>query len=155
MRLEALYLFGGFYIDTDVFVLKSFDSFIDSDKIIVGEEDTNIICSAVIGSPPKNNEILLTLYEMIELIEKEYESHGKITYNHEADFFAPTLLTKRWIDNKDVSVFNPEYFYPIHWRDEWRVEERDAEDIEKYMHRILKSTTTETHSVHRWAGTWQ
>jgi mannosyltransferase OCH1-like enzyme len=155
MRLESLYLWGGFYIDTDVFVIKSFNDLIDYDNIVVGEEDKNIICSAVIGAPPKNKEILSTLNEMVYLIDQEYKKTGSIAYNHESEYFAPTLLTKRWINNSDINVLNTEYFYPIHWRDEWSVEERDSENLEMYMDRALKSITKNTYSIHRWAGTWK
>ena len=155
MRLEALYIWGGFYIDTDVFVIKSFDDLSVYDNIVVGEEDKDIICSAVIGSPPKNKEILSTLNEMIYLIEQEYAKTGSIVYNHKSEYFAPNLLTKRWLNNADATILNTEYFYPIHWSNEWSVEDRDGEDSDMYLNRALKSITNNTYSIHRWAGTWK
>jgi mannosyltransferase OCH1-like enzyme len=60
IRLEALYKFGGFYVDADIEVYKSFNDFTNLENPIVGWEnkDNNSIGSAVIGSPAKNKYIL-------------------------------------------------------------------------------------------------
>lgn len=48
VRLKVLYEFGGIYLDTDMLMLKSLDSFLD-DKCFFGAENETFISAGIIG----------------------------------------------------------------------------------------------------------
>ncbi|MBT9036099.1 hypothetical protein BTJ18_03920 [Lactobacillus delbrueckii subsp. bulgaricus] len=49
VRLYALYAKGGIYLDTDVYLLKTFDDFLQ-DEVFMSFESSNTVCTAVIGA---------------------------------------------------------------------------------------------------------
>ena len=61
-RLEALYNYGGFYLDTDVMVYKSFETLLDYDCIF-GFEEKNNIATSFMGAK-KNSKIIKEFLEL-------------------------------------------------------------------------------------------
>ena len=61
VRLYALINFGGIYLDTDVIVVKNFDSFL-SDRAFLSFESNKTLCTAVIGSQ-KDNPFLIKCFD--------------------------------------------------------------------------------------------
>lgn len=73
-RLKALVDYGGIYLDTDVDVLKKFDSLLSENKLIMSNESEKSLCTAVILSN-KNNQILEKF--MNSYIDKKFVIDGK------------------------------------------------------------------------------
>ncbi|KAE9504091.1 glycosyltransferase family 32 protein [Lactiplantibacillus plantarum] len=67
VRMYAIYTQGGIYLDTDVLVLHSFDSLLNS-KTFVGFEDSVTPFSAVFGAEPENEFVAenLRLYDSLK-----------------------------------------------------------------------------------------
>lgn len=139
MRLEALYRYGGIYIDTDVEVTRSFNPLINIDAPFAAWESLDTIGSAVIGAPAGHPEILKLIEYCIETIERDVvDSH--IEYSHELDMFSPKVLTKFWSNNPNVLILPPASFYPYHWTEKDRASETyDA---------------PYTYGVHHWNNSW-
>lgn len=143
IRLEALYRFGGFYVDTDVEVFKNFDVFCNQSKPIVGfenRENTAIGC-AIMGSPPKNDEILKALIHIVETIKKD-SVNGKIPYEQSQRYFLPNFLSKHWKNNENITKMNRDVFYPY--------------DLgEKNEKRYFDFTSNpKTYAAHHWSLSW-
>lgn len=152
MRVEALYNWGGAYIDTDVFCIRSFDDLLKHDTIIVGLEDENVVGSAVILSPPKNEKILEVLNLMINSLKEE--SINGYKYDHHSNVFTPTIFTKTWRNDDEVVKLPPEAFFPIHWAVDHKVAGRDNESIDQYLSRIQDSITENTYCSHKSTASW-
>lgn len=115
VRAFVLYNYGGIYMDTDVEVLGTFDSFL-GDKMFVGFEEGNFVGTCVMGTE-KGHPIM-----------KEYLDHydGTTYFNEDGTKYTDTnvvLLTKlleskglQRNDSKqtvgDVTVYPRTYFSP-------------------------------------------
>ena len=101
-RLEILYKYGGIYLDTDMYLLKSLDKFLDN-QCFLGKEDDMHISAGIIGSTPNNNYILKC---------KEFYDN-----NSELVIPIPKILTKVFETNHEealnVMIYEKEIFYPL------------------------------------------
>ena len=89
MRYEVLRLYGGFYLDTDVEVFRSFDDFLDMDFVCALESPTHV-GSAVLGCIP-NHPVTCA---MLDAIYRNFLSNGipRSAYQ-QLTFGGPYLLT--------------------------------------------------------------
>lgn len=152
MRIEAIYNWGGAYIDTDVFCIKPFDDLTQHDKIVVAFEGYDVIGSAVILAPPKNEKVFNLLNEMITIVKKEYV--GDFKYGSHSEAFSPRIFTNFWKNDNDVIKLSPESFYPILWSDDHKVLNRDLESVDDYLSRISSSITEQTYCSHKAVASW-
>jgi hypothetical protein len=161
IRLEALYNLGGFYIDTDIFMIKPFDDLINTSSIIVGNESDNEVDffgSAVIASPPKNINILNTLHKFLEYAQKNAKDPEMGPFSHLWDAFLPRMVTDLALNSEDGLVIKKprESFYPVPWSEDDIVSPKINKDesAASYVDRVSSFITTESYCVHGWAGTW-
>lgn len=131
IRLHALVNEGGIYLDTDILVLKSFDSLLEQD-FFVGEYKKDSLNAAVVGSVagyPLLNE-LLDFYQ-----------------NQNFDFLKPLTIPgvfDQFIWNHALpsgTIYPTEYFYPL------PLEQKTA-DYSKFL-------TTNSYCVHLWNHSWK
>jgi mannosyltransferase OCH1-like enzyme len=143
IRLEALYLYGGFYVDADIEVFKNFNSFCNYSNPIVGWETKNnsSIGSAVIGAPPKNKYIYEVLSHSIEIIKKD-STNKTISYDQDERYFLPNLLNKHWSKNNEVTKMSRKTFFPYDL----------GEKAEKRYFDFSKSP--DTYAAHHWSLSW-
>lgn len=143
IRLEALYKFGGFYVDADIEVYKSFNSFLDLDSPIVGWEnrDNNSIGSAVMGSPAKNKYILEVLNYKIECIKRD-SVDNTIEHVQTKEHFMPNLLNQMWSKNNNIIKMNRDTFFPYDFGEK---EEKRYFDF---------SQNPNTYAAHHWNLSW-
>ncbi len=127
-RLRILYDQGGIYLDTDMYVLKNFEDLLNYD-IFLGYEDNEFINSAVLGSK-KNNWLIKKVLEEYDLL-KELETIPKIITR---------VLAKENIENKNIKIFEPVYFYPF-----------SIENIKAFNY---KNAPKESYAVHLWNYSW-
>lgn len=155
LRLEALYYWGGFYIDTDVIMVKSFDDLCKFDLPIIGFEDDLDLGSAVLGSPLKNIKILQALSELVLRIKQDLKEFGYVRYNGQVPVFGPRVITHIFKNSEESIKLDSDYFYPapyfLHNKDGHI---KKNESVLQYVERVNKYFTKNTYCVHAWSGTW-
>lgn len=154
MRLEALYNWGGIYIDTDIFCVRSFNGILNLGSIVVGYEGDVHLGSAVIASTAKNSKILL----MIEDIIKELEEKGRDDFvfgSPGSIAFGPRILQKHLLNDDDAVKLPVDFFYPISYGDEHDGSKFLEESAFEYVNRINQYSTENTYCSHKWAHSWR
>jgi mannosyltransferase OCH1-like enzyme len=140
-RLKILEEFGGIYLDTDMFVLKTFDNFLNFD-LVLGKEDEKHISAGMIAASANNLFIKKVLEKYDNLKIGEY-----ITI--------PRVLTEVWSSESPLlwrgqvaeqlgegcsKIFEAKYFYPF-----------TAENIKNFN---FKNAPNESYAVHMWDYSW-
>lgn len=95
-RIHALYTMGGFYLDTDIEVVKSFDDLIEKDLIMGYEDSGNLIMTAFIASAP-NNKLLKELLNI-------YKNEKFILENEKLNELSNTKRITQYLLNKNVKI---------------------------------------------------
>ncbi len=107
-RLEALYRYGGIYLDTDVRLLKSFNPFLSKRSFLSYEEETFKVSTAVIGAEPG--------LEWVKGFLAHYDNRHFITHDGYYKTQANTdLLSYFIINNKNLfdgilTIYDLHYF---------------------------------------------
>ncbi len=136
VRLWALSNYGGIYLDTDMYILKSLEDLLD-DNCFFGYEDRQgvLVGTAIIGSEVSHPFINQILFEYDKLVfEKKKLSELIITriitkalnrYNfkniviHDFDFFYPYPYNSGDLD-RNFLAFKTENTFAIHlWNKSW------------------------------------
>lgn len=115
VRLKVLYDYGGIYLDTDIEMIDSFDSFL-GEKAFMGFEDTNVIQTGVIGSEKNNPFIgdLIKYYNMRPFVN----DNGKLDQTPNVTFVSECVRDLGLkFDNtyqafENISIFPKTYFCP-------------------------------------------
>lgn len=145
-RLKILYKEGGIYLDSDMFVLKSFNDFIESGfSLVLGKEDGIHISAGMIACTPKNifikkcldfydtnTDDMITIPRVLTNIFEEYKKDNNIKTDE--------------LEKNNIKVFEPNYFYPF-----------DANNIKNFKFDFAKNTSTapsESYAVHMWNYSW-
>lgn len=114
-RLEALYNFGGVYLDTDIEIKKDFYDLISERKLVLGyEAGGSHLMTAFIAAEKKNN--------LIGAILKNYEEEHFINDNGKFNLYPNTyritkflsdknyIIDGKFSESKDVLLCPEEYF---------------------------------------------
>ena len=140
VRLYALYNFGGIYLDTDVEVLKKFDSLLEN-TVFFGAESEFSLCTATIGAVSKN-EFILRLMHLYDN-KKFLGSDGSIDKTPNSQLLYSFVKQDGYCYSEDIFrgdsyvIYPSDYFFPINC----------------YTHRECR--TKNTYSIHHYAGTWK
>lgn len=128
-RLKALLDEGGIYLDTDIYVVKSFDDLLDY-EVFLGKEDEEIMNGAVLGARKRNVfiEDLLTTYNSKGV---EMEVIPKIITD---------VYKKNQLKYSGVKIFDKIYFYPF-----------NSYEIKQFNY---KNAPEESYAVHLWNYSW-
>ena len=128
-RLVILREHGGIYLDTDMFVLKSFDDFLNN-ELVLGKEDNVHISAGMVAAAPRNVFIGKCL--------DYYNANTKTLIT------IPRILTQIYNENENiltnVKVFEAKYFYPY-----------TADNIKDFNY---KNAPSESYAVHMWNYSW-
>jgi mannosyltransferase OCH1-like enzyme len=127
-RLYALSNEGGIYLDTDMFLIRTFDSLLHYD-FFIGDQKEGSINAAIMGSEP-NHPLILELLK----------GYKKLTFDYHAPMDIPTYLNAR-LNREGIKVFSREYFYPLPYA-------KRGSDIKDYIR-------PETIAVHLWNHSWK
>ncbi len=125
-RLKILYEEGGIYLDTDMFVLKSFDDFLNH-KLVLGKEDDVHVSAGMIAAEKRNDFIKKCLDKYASLNEGEYMT-------------IPRILSEVYKEEYKAKIFESKYFYPF-----------TAENIYKFN---FKNASSDSYAVHMWDYSW-
>jgi hypothetical protein len=130
IRLEALWRWGGIYVDSDVQPLRPLDSLLPL-SAFAGYEDRNSIPNAVLGATPGHPAIRACLDLIATRIPGPTWEAG------------PGVTTEVLTGRSDVVLLPPEALYPVHYKDK-RLQ--------------LASFDPACHpwsfTIHHWAGSW-
>lgn len=136
VRFHALFQHGGIYLDTDVEVIKSFETLLKHD-FFIGQESKLFINAAVVGSIPN--------HEFISGILTKINSHEGVDYQTIPKIITPFLALQDFDQIKNV-LFDCEYFYPYNPFDPDR-------NAVKQM--FYSDITANTYAIHHWQQSWQ
>lgn len=145
IRLYAVYKYGGFYLDTDVEVVKDFSPLLDFEYVLGMENsDRRYIEAATFGSLP-NNEFLL---KCMNSYHNKHFIKEDGTYNYE--FIIPNVmkqnigelsilneLSEYQSNSTSTQVFDTKFFSPKNC------------DTSEY-----DQLTKQTFSIHHFRGSW-
>lgn len=142
VRFWVLFNFGGIYMDTDMLLIKPLDFLLDH-TLFLGREDAYNASMGIIGAE-KNNDFCKTCLEYYNSISFNMASPPIITR-----FITPILFQFGFIEEdktqhltNGLMVYNSEWFYPIHYTDQFELNEID---------RFIKPNTV---GVHLWNKSW-
>ncbi len=140
VRLDALNQYGGIYLDTDIELLKSFNTLLKNEAFVAFESRYKV-GSAVIGSTKQNPWLncLLNMYQDKNFINQD----GTIDTTPNTDLIT-NLMTKNWdlklnnhLQELDyITVYPRDYFYP------------------KHVTTKKLTLTDNTYCIHHWENSW-
>jgi len=129
IRLEALYRWGGIYVDSDCEPYRSLEPLLGA-HAFAGWEDRNVIPDAVLGAEPEHPAILACIKLALKLLPKGAWESG------------PGVTTRLLKNRPDVLLLPPGSFYPYHYKEK----ERARDD-----HKVASPWAF---MAHHWAGSW-
>lgn len=133
VRFWALYHCGGVYLDTDMYVVKSFDDLLNNELFVSWEKkEQDYINVALVGSS-KNNKC-------VEMILKVYDTLLFNT-NQLDKYIVPRLVSPIVLKNSKTTIYPYDYFYPLPYN-------------ERFVWRKMKYNTSNTYAVHLWDISW-
>ncbi len=135
VRLWAISKYGGIYLDTDMYLLKSLNDLLNYDAFFGFEEPNEININAAIFGASKNNRF-------INEVLLEY-SDIKVGYDF-TQISIPLLLTdayRTYQHKDDIKIFDYRFFYPFPHK------ERRRKDFISYA-------TDNTYAIHLWNFSW-
>lgn len=142
MRLYILYTFGGFYMDTDVELLKSLDPFRKC-HAFTGCQEENVCVTGIIGAEAGNPwvEKLLSYYDKKHFLDKETGNYD-LTPNTEfiteytKKYYGWNFLEKKFYVNGILEIYPFDYFCCKDWETGYII------------------TTSRSVSIHHFSGSW-
>lgn len=150
-RYEILNKFGGIYLDTDFYMVKSFDHLLNLDFFSGNGADEPEVFNGLFGCTP-NHPILINILEKL----KDLRGNSVITINDVMSKTGPYLFADEvfnFLQNNKESrcvVLPKEYFYSLPAVDRFSLRSQ------KYNKNfILKNITNNSICVHLWENSWQ
>lgn len=137
VRMQALYEYGGIYLDTDVIVLKKFDTYLN-ENMFISFESENSLCTAIIGSKSHNTLIynFLKLYLSFNFDKNNLKPNSELLYNYLSVFYNQKIKFNEINKFNDVTIFPRKIF--------------GAKDNKTYKEEI----NNETIAVHNFDASW-
>jgi hypothetical protein len=113
-RLQALIEHGGIYMDTDVFVHRSFDHLLDHSTVLgrEGEESQDKLCNAVILAEPQAPFLRRWLESYCD-----FRGKGRDKFWNEHSVLRPAILANERPDEITI-LSNRAFFWPLFWSDD-------------------------------------
>jgi len=145
IRLKVLYDYGGIYLDTDMYLIKSLDIFLNH-NCFFGAQDDKLISAGVIGAIKHHIFIkkCLSYYEVseVEPFQLRLAIPRVITrfFLNGRDFMN---IKEDYLSQKGVYIYSPEYFYPMPYVAD-----------KPFDKNFLKYVTKESAAIHLWEGSW-
>lgn len=137
IRLKILYEYGGIYLDTDMFLIRSLNDFLD-DFCFLGYEEEHLISAGIIGAQKGN----LFIKNCLDF----YKSYGLTATSNFHSITIPLLLTKEYQEKKllqkEIHIYPTAYFYPFP-----NSQKKDILNFKKYIQ-------PNTYAIHLWNASW-
>lgn len=129
IRLYAVYKYGGFYMDMDIEVLKSFDDLLDKDLALAYENDNGGIEAGCFGAT-KNNPIIKKCLEY-------YTNRSFIKPDGNFDMLVLPQIMAKYCNNAGLDIKDKFFF-----------------TCKSYQTGIV-TTKSYSYTIHHFAGSWQ
>jgi len=129
IRLEALWRWGGIYVDSDVEPYRSFEPLLPL-RAFAAWEDAKVVPDAVLGAEPEHPAIRACLEMALKRIRRGAWESG------------PGVTTAILPGRSDVLLFPPGSFYPYHYK---------AKHLRAEDHAAAQPWAF---AAHHWAGSW-
>lgn len=133
VRVKVLYEYGGIYLDTDIEVLRTFDSLLDN-ELFLGYEDDITLNLAVIGVVKEH----IAMKKMLEFYEKKVWTSPLYIITGILTSIIKEIYGEKFKGNEKIKMYSKEYFYPYG---------HDEEFAEKCI-------TENTYTIHWWEKSW-
>lgn len=128
IRLEVLIAYGGIYLDSDVELYRPLDS-LRPLRAFAAWEDHDVIPDAVLGATRNHPALVACMADALEHLE-----HGDGAWET-----GPGATTRQLANRDDVLLLPPGAFYPYHYTEKARRDERRA---------------PWSFGAHHWHGSW-
>jgi len=144
-RLAILYKYGGIYLDTDMYVISSFEELLQ-DEFFMGIENTGRVSCGIIGTRPNHETLkaILDQYDSLKLDEACFKI--AITKRFTRFFFKKyslEILEDRDYNLEDAKLYKSDYFYPYPYNKN-----------QKLNKNFLNFIQPKTLAIHLWEGSW-
>ena len=133
VRFWALYHCGGVYLDTDMYVVRSFDDLLDAKFFAAWENSKNDIVSCGVIGCARAETCLREILTKYDTLEFDTDCLDK--------FIVPRIITSIVLKQENVAIFSYDYFYPLPYN-------------ERFVWRKMKYNTANTYAVHLWDISW-
>jgi mannosyltransferase OCH1-like enzyme len=137
VRFWALYHHGGIYLDTDMFVLRSFNPFLDKECFFAWETaNKNAIGCCVVGCCRSN----LFIKQILDRYNTSLFCLEQLN-----DLIVPRFITplyETYVQKENITIVEYDYFYPFPYT--------EKENIKNFM----KYKTQNTYAIHLWNISW-
>lgn len=133
IRLEALWRWGGVYIDSDVELWRPLDPLLGA-QAFAGWEDPRVVPDAVLGAAPAHPAVAIMLQRACASVEA-----GDGAWKS-----GPGVTTSTLVGRRDVLLLPPGSFYPIHYHDKATIGGADHAAEHPYAF-----------GLHHWRHSWR
>jgi mannosyltransferase OCH1-like enzyme len=147
IRLEALYIYGGIYLDSDVELFRPINSLLNNSVFTVKEDDV-VLGNSVLGAEPGNRFIKKALKLSIHILknnlflkDRPWIIDEELLNKGLGLAFGPYVITSLAKDYKDLTVLETKTFFPYSYNEKHRFGEDFSQD-------------SGTFGAHHWAGSW-
>jgi len=144
IRLYALITEGGIYLDTDIELIKEFDSELINSDLFLGFESNYWCNSAVLGATKGNSFLIEALIEyelLFDGVEESNLSGPRFITNYLRKYdkliYSDNIQTIKILDST-VKILPKRYFYPYNYNE----------------HFLPSCIKTDTVCVHHWTKLW-
>lgn len=133
VRFWALYHCGGVYLDTDMYVVRSFDDLLENELFLGWEtKEKDYINVALLGAS-KNNECAESILKVYDTLEFDVNQLDK--------YIVPRLVSPIVLKYSRITIYPYDYFYPLPYN-------------ERFVWCKMKYNTANTYAVHLWDISW-
>jgi GR25 family glycosyltransferase involved in LPS biosynthesis len=136
IRYYLLFVYGGVYVDADFECLKSIEPLLVGLESFASKQDPSTLNIAILGSVPKQAFFHKTLYFLPQWMNL-HEGRGA---EHKTGPRFVTFLYSHF--PAELSLLPTELFYPYHWGEVYRSEERSLQKFD--------SKWPDAYAVHHW-----
>lgn len=140
VRFYALWYEGGFYLDTDVEVIKDFEP-LRENSVVLGEELPGRLNGAVMGGESSHPYFKNA---MDFIMQRHTEGKENLIIPDICKIIYSNMQKNSVAQN--IHIFEPEFFYPYHPYDGVNPRNRIF---------LADNITKNTYAIHHWAFTWK
>jgi len=135
LRLELLRRYGGVYVDTDMEPLRPLDELLADQRCVFGREDDRWVATGIVAAVPGDPFVVHLCSSMAERMAAKQSAPPNESLGPK---WITSELEQRAPGTEGVTVYPPELFYPYHFTEPHRRNER-------FDH---------AYTVHHWAHSW-